>query len=296
MGNRLEGRVAIVTGAGRGIGAATAKLMAAEGALVVVSDLGVNVDGRGEDQGPAAQVVDEIKSAGGKAVASFADVSDYDAAQGIIAAALDTFGGLDILVNVAGILRDRMVFNLTQEDWDAVLAVHARGTFNTTKHASVYWRSQREGTNRRIINFTSGSGLHGAPGQPNYAAAKMAIVGFTYSCANALGKYGVTANCIAPVADTRMIGTIPNADPERMKQLTPENVAPAVVYLASAESSWLNGQIISAFGHEIGLYNRPEVISRIHSKGDWDVDAVFAQMEESFRPLVTKEPATVPAE
>jgi NAD(P)-dependent dehydrogenase (short-subunit alcohol dehydrogenase family) len=266
--------------------------MAAEGASVVVCDLGVTVEGTGNDDSPAAAVVNEIQKAGGKAVANFGNVADHDAAQEIVRTALNEFGRLDILVNVAGILRDRMIFNLNEEDWDVVIGVHLKGTYNTTHHASAYWRSTREEKDRRLINFTSGSGLHGAASQPNYAAAKMGIVGLTYSCANALGKYGVTANCISPVAATRMIGTIPGVDMAKRPDLAPENVAPAVVWLASPESGWLNGQIIAPGGRKIGLYNTPKVIGEINSEGDWDLDDVFKQME-TLRPLLASQPAAV---
>src|SRR5215467_9009738 len=206
----LDGRVAIVTGAGRGIGRSAALLLASEGASVVVNDLGGAMDGTGRDAGPAQQVVDEIASAGGKAVASGADVSDHAAAEELVKTAIGEFGRLDVLVNVAGILRDRMIFNMSEQEWDDVIRVHLKGSFNTSKFASAYWRSLRDETaQHRIINFTSVSGLHGAPGQPNYAAAKMGIVGLTWSCANALGKYGVTANAISPGAQTRMIDSIP---------------------------------------------------------------------------------------
>ena len=208
----LDNRVAIVTGAGRGIGAEIAQLFAANGAKVVVNDLGGSVDGTGGEAGPADDVVSAIKDAGGDAVANYSSVADYDAAEGIVQQALDEFGRLDVLVNVAGILRDRMVFNMTEAEWDAVVDVHMKGTFNTTKYASIYWRANREG-HYRLINFTSGSGLHGAPGQPNYAAAKLGIVGFTYSCANALGRYGVTSNAIGPGASTRMTDTVPEDSP-----------------------------------------------------------------------------------
>lgn len=288
---RLDGRVAIITGAGRGIGASLARTMAAEGCAVVVNDLGGDVDGSGEDTGPAADVVDEIVSAGGVAKANFADVSDFQAAEGIIQSALEEFGQLDVLVNVAGILRDRMVFNMSEEEWDAVIRVHLKGTFNTCKHASVYWRKERRGK-YRVINFTSGSGLHGAPGQPNYAAAKLGIVGFTYSLANSLGPYGVTANAIAPGAATRMTATIPGArergfalgsdDPQR----SPDNIAPPVVYLASEESDWLNGRVIGASGYRISLYNNPEVVREIASPTPWDLDDAFKLIEQSFRPAV----------
>ncbi len=206
----LEGRVAIVTGAGRGIGRSTALLLAAEGASVVVNDLGANVDGSGADATPAQQVVEEIAGAGGKAIVNGADVSDHAAAEDLIKSAIAEFGRLDVLVNVAGILRDRMIFNMSEQEWDDVIRVHLKGSFNTSKFAAAHWRSLREETaQNRIINFTSVSGLHGAPGQPNYAAAKMGIVGLTWSCANSLAKYGVTCNAVSPGAATRMTDSIP---------------------------------------------------------------------------------------
>src|SRR5215469_2965249 len=182
---RLDGRVAIVTGAGRGIGRSVAILLASGGASVVVNDLGVALDGSGQDSGPAHEVVAEIGKAGGKAIASGADISGFSAAEGLIATAIEEFGRLDVLVNAAGILRDRMVFNMTEQEWDDVIRVHLKGTFATTRFASAHWRSLRDETaQNRIINFTSVSGLHGSPGQPNYAAAKMGIVGLTYSSAH----------------------------------------------------------------------------------------------------------------
>ena len=199
----FDGKVAIVTGAGRGIGRSHALLLASEGAAVVVNDLGGGAAGEGADSTPAQQVVDEITAAGGEAIANGADISDPDGAEGLIRAAIDTFGSLDILVNVAGILRDRMIFNMSEQEWDDVIRVHLKGHFNTIKPAAGYWREQRNPEGHyRLINFTSVSGLFGAPGQPNYAAAKMGIVGLTYSCANSLGKYGVTANAISPGAAT----------------------------------------------------------------------------------------------
>ena len=288
---RLDGRVAIITGAGRGIGASLARIMAAEGCAVLVNDLGVDVGGDGEDTGPAAGVVEEIVSGGGVAKANYADVADFEAAEGLIQSALDEFGQLDVLVNVAGILRDRMVFNMSEEEWDAVIRVHLKGTFNTCKHASVHWRKERRG-NYRIINFTSGSGLHGAPGQPNYAAAKLGIVGFTYSLANSLGPYGATANAIAPGAATRMTATIPGARRRGLglaaddSRMSPDNIAPPVVYLASEESDWLNGRVIGASGYRISLYNNPEVVREIASPTPWDLDTAFQLMEQSFRPAV----------
>ena len=287
---RLDERVVIVTGAGRGIGASLSRIMAAEGALLVVNDLGAAVDGTGADRSPAQQVVDEIVAAGGTAVANYDDVSDHVAAEKIVQCALDEYGKLDVLVNVAGILRDRMVFNMSEKEWDDVIAVHLKGTFNTTKFAAIQWRKAREG-HYRLINFSSGSGLHGAPGQPNYAAAKLGIVGFTYSCANSLGPYGVTANAIAPGASTRMTATVPGAqqrqaqnpdDPRR----SPDRVVPPVVYIASAESDWLNGQVLGASGYQVSLYNTPEVIRQLSSTGPMSVDEAFENMERAFRPAL----------
>ena len=291
---RLDGRVAIVTGAGRGIGRSVALLLAGEGASVVVNDIGAALDGSGGDAGPAQQVAVEIADAGGKAVASLADVSDHGAADGLIATAVEQFGRLDVLVNVAGILRDRMVFTMSEQEWDDVIRVHLKGTFNTTKFAAAHWRSVHdESAQNRIINFTSVSGLHGAPGQPNYAAAKMGIVGLTYSCANALGRYGVTANAISPGAATRMTESVPA---ERRRAVTatdaersPDNIAPVVAYLASEQSGWINGQIVSSRGYEVALYNIPQPVITIVGTGPWDVDALAGQMERSFGPALGKD-------
>lgn len=288
---RLDGRVAIVTGAGRGIGASVARLLSREGALVVVNDVGAEVDGSGGDSGPAANLAAEIAEAGGKAIANFADVSDHAAAEALIRAAISEFGRLDVLVNVAGILRDRMVFNMAEREWDDVIRVHLKGTFNTTKFAAAHWRSLREqDAQNRVINFTSVSGLHGAPGQPNYAAAKMGIVGLTYSCANSLAKYGVTVNAISPGAATRMTASIPedkrrrpaSADGER----SPDNVAPVVAYLAGTDSGWINGRILHTAGYQVALYNNPEPVSRIVGTGPWELDTLASQIEQSFGPLL----------
>jgi NAD(P)-dependent dehydrogenase (short-subunit alcohol dehydrogenase family) len=291
---RLDGRVAIVTGAGRGIGRSVAKLLASEGASVVVNDLGAEMDGSGNDAGPAQQVVAEIAEAGGKAVVNGADISSFDAAEALVKGAIDQFGRLDVLVNVAGILRDRMVFNMTEAEWDDVIRVHLKGTFNTTRFASAHWRSLRDETaQNRIINFTSVSGLHGAPGQPNYAAAKMGIVGLTYSSAHSLAKYGVTVNAISPSAATRMIDSIP-AEHRRgrtaaVDERSPDNVAPIVAYLASERSGWITGRVIHSAGYEVSLYNNPEPISRIIGTGPWDdPDALAYQVERAFGAILGK--------
>ena len=291
---RLDGRVAIVTGAGRGIGRSVARLLASEGASVVVNDLGSAVDGSGHDSGPAHDVVAEIAEAGGKAVANGADISVFAAAGNLVQTAIEEFGRLDILVNVAGILRDRMVFNMTEQEWDDVIRVHLRGTFNTTRFASAHWRSLRdESAQNRIINFTSVSGLHGAPGQPNYAAAKMGIVGLTWSSARALGKYGVTVNAISPGAATRMTDSVPT-DRRRTRpevdEWSPDNVAPIVAYLASERSGWITGRIIHSSGYEVSLYSNPEPVVRIVGTGPWQPDALAEQVERSFGPLLGRAP------
>jgi len=286
MPGKLEGKTAIITGAGRGIGREVALLYAREGARVIVNDLGVSVDGEGKDNSPAQMVVDEIKAAGGEALANYADVADMDQAEDLVRTALNEWGKLDILVNVAGILRDRMLFNMTEEEWDAVVRVHMKGTFATSRFASIHWRQARQGG--RLINFTSGSGLFGAPGQPNYAAAKMGIWGFTLSCARALGRYGVTANSIGPGAATRMTATVPqerwNAarladdDPER----SAANIAPPLVYLASDQGDWVTGRCFGISGYRITLYSQIEPQVVLQGNERWTVDALFNRFEQAF--------------
>lgn len=293
---RLDGRVAIVTGAGRGIGAAVAKQMAAEGAHIVVADLGVGLDGSGHDLTPARQVVDDITGHGGAAVCCETNVGDHSSAASLVDFAIETFGRLDVLINAAGILRDRMIFNMSEEDWDSVINVHLKGCFNTTKFASIYWRRLREG-NYRLINFTSIAGLNGNPTQPNYAAAKMGIVGLTMSCANALGKYGVTANCISPGAATRMTESIPEEKlaqfyaetgraPSDDARRSPDSMAPALVYIASESSGWLTGQIIGAQEYRVSLWSQPSIHRQIVSTTPWQLDDLFVQIPRAFQPTV----------
>jgi NAD(P)-dependent dehydrogenase (short-subunit alcohol dehydrogenase family) len=284
--NSLEGRVAIVTGAGRGIGASISRLFAAEGAALVLNDLGGGTSGTGHSSGPAAEMAREINDAGGRAVADDGDVADTATGQRLVDLALEHYGKLDILVNVAGILRDKMIFNLPEEDWDAVVRVHLRGHYSTIRPAAAYWREERNPQGHfRIINFTSDSALQGSPGQPNYAAAKMGIVGLTYSLANALTRYGVTANAIAPGAATRLTaGILDGRDQEFANKLSPDNVAPLVAFLASSETDWLSGRTLGAVGYDVTLWNSPEVVETVSTDGPWELPDLAAKVEKLFRP------------
>ncbi|MFF5272340.1 SDR family oxidoreductase [Streptomyces sp. NPDC000133] len=251
------GRVVIVTGAGRGLGRAHALAFAAEGAKVVVNDLGVGLDGAGgSSPGPARQVVDEIEAAGGEAVAHGGDIATGAGAAGVIAAALDTYGRLDTLVNNAGFLRDRMLVNLDEDDWDAVLRVHLKGHFLTLKHAAAHWRAEtRAGRTpaARVVNTSSGAGLLGSVGQGNYSAAKAGIVGLTLVAAAEMGQYGVEVNAIAPAARTRMTEqtfaetmAAPGEGTGAFDAMAPENVSPLVVWLGSAASDGVTGRVFEA--------------------------------------------------
>jgi len=268
-GRICEGRVAIVTGAGRGIGRAEAIELARQGAKVVVNDLGAEVDGTGASIGPAGEVVDEIRGAGGEAVANGDDVSDWEGAQRLVNTAVETFGRLDVLVNNAGILRDRMLVNMTDEEWDAVIRVHLRGTFAPTRWAATYWRELAkagEQLDARVINTSSASGIYGNVGQANYGAAKAGIAAFTVITAMELRRYGVSVNAIAPGALTRMtenLGAIraaragaeaaatpvPEPDPVR----SPENVAPLVAWLASSQSAGITGRVFNIGGGRLSV-------------------------------------------
>jgi NAD(P)-dependent dehydrogenase (short-subunit alcohol dehydrogenase family) len=255
-----EGRVVIVTGAGRGIGRGHAIEFARQGARVVVNDLGGAVDGSGDDLSPAEQVVEESRGMGGEAVANADNVADWEGAQRLVNTAVEAFGGLDVLVNNAGILRDRMLVNMTAEEWDAVIHVHLRGTFAPAKWAATYWRERsKEGmtNDARIINTSSASGLYGNPGQANYGAAKAGIAAFTLIAAKELGRYGVTANAIAPGARTRMtenlgLGAI-EVKPGEFDAFAPENVAPLVVWLGSEQSRDVTGRVFNVAGGLISV-------------------------------------------
>ena len=305
MGDLLKDKVAVITGAGRGIGRGVAKLMAQEGAKVVVADLGVNVDGSGQDDSPAAQVVREIQDTGGTAVACYENVALMEGGERIVQSAIDNFGKLDIVVTPAGILRDRMVFNMTEQEWDDVIAVHMKGTFTVVKHASILFRQQRSG---RIITFSSTSGLIGNSGQANYGAAKDGIAGFTRVVARDLGRYGVTANAISPAADTRMTGTvseesrairaqrgIAGAGVRSEMRRDPEDIAPFVTWLASDEAGHVNGHVFHVAGGMVGLMNEPEPVKTIHKEGRWDVEEIIRLFPQTLGvELINPAPAQPP--
>jgi NAD(P)-dependent dehydrogenase (short-subunit alcohol dehydrogenase family) len=269
----LDGKTALVTGSGRGIGRGIAIALAHAGAKVVVNDLGASLAGEGGARGPADQVVDEIVKAGGVAAANYGSVADFGQATAMVEQAAKAWGRLDILVHVAGILRDRMLFNMSEAEWDAVIAVHLKGAFNTNRAASIVMREQKGG---RIVNMSSVSAL-GAPGQPNYAAAKAGIIGLTWSTANALAKYGVTANTIMPSGATRMIDSTPRgravfeqtgkwpSEQAVGTERDPDNVAPLVVYLASDAAAHVNGQVFHSFGYGYTLLQQPQALRRLEA-------------------------------
>ncbi len=260
MAGMCEGRVAIVTGAGRGIGREHALMLAQEGAAVVVNDLGAQPDGSGADPGPANEVVAEIEAMGGAAIVNGSDVTDFAEAAAMIDQAVSTFGRLDILVNNAGILRDKMVFSMEESDWDDVVGVHLKGHFCPTRHAAAYWRSQAkagEEVDARIINTASPSGLYGNVGQANYGAAKAGIAGFTLVCALELGRLGVTANCLAPTAMTRLVAPLmggeENISDEVRERLSPRWVASVATWLASPAARHVTGRVFDVRGDTIAM-------------------------------------------
>ena len=259
MAGMCEGRVCIVTGAGRGIGREHALMLAEHGAKVVVNDLGGEMDGSGTaTTGPAQDVVEEIRAMGGEAVSNGDDVSDWAGAQRLVNTAVETFGGLDVLVNNAGILRDRMLTNMTEEEWDAVIKVHLKGTFAPSRHAAAYWRERAkagETNDARLINTTSVSGIYGNPGQTNYGAAKMGIAAFTIISSYELGRYGVTVNAIAPGALTRMTENLGmgQASEEAKAQMAPRWIAPVCTWLASTQSADVTGRVFEASGNVFAI-------------------------------------------
>jgi NAD(P)-dependent dehydrogenase (short-subunit alcohol dehydrogenase family) len=290
-------RVVIVTGAGRGIGRAHALSFAAKGAKVVVNDVGVGLDGSGPDEGPAQQVVDEITAAGGTAVANRDDVADFVGAQRLVEQAVSEFGGLDVLVNNAGFLRDRMLVSLGEQEWDAVVRVHLKGHFAPLHHAAGYWRERSkagEEVDARVVNTSSGAGLLGSIGQANYSAAKAGIAGLTLVAAAELGRYGVRVNAIAPAARTRMTE---QAFADMMTQpgsgfdaMAPENVSPLVVWLGSLESRDVTGRVFEVEGGKITVAECWRHGPSIDKRDRWDPEEIGPVVEKLLADAATPEP------
>ncbi len=288
--NHLEGKVAIITGGAGGIGSGICAAFAQQGAKLVVTDTGGDVEGRAAaDSSRVDAVVERVRAAGGEATGIVGDISDMDFAESVVRCALDTYGKLDILVCAHGILRERMIFNMTEDEWDAVVRVHLKGCFAPTKYASIYWRQAREGG--RIIYFTSDAGIFGSAGQPNYSAAHAGKLGLMRSNASALARYGVTSNCIAPLASTRMTdrgrGVNPSGAAPSLSAggtaMDPANVAPIAVWLASDDAAKVSGRIFGAGGHRVSVYHEP-VQERvlIGTKPMFDIDWLFDNWDETI--------------
>jgi len=286
----VAGKVAIVTGAGRGIGRGIALLLAQEGARVIVCDIGASLDGAGTDAGPAQTVVNEIEKAGGEGIATTTSISDPGNAEKIVAAALDTFGRVDILVNNAGILRDRIFHRMSWSDWSDVINVHLHGSFAMSRACATHFREQNSGS---IVHMTSTSGLVGNFGQANYMAAKMGIVGLSRGIALDMARFNVRSNCIAPFAWTRMIDSIPAETEQakervaRIREMTPEKIAPLTVYLASDRAEGITGQVFSVRNNEIYLFNQNRPIRTIHRSDGWTPEKLDAQLKGAFAPSFT---------
>ena len=293
-GNMLEGKVAVVTGSGRGIGRDIALQMSAQGARIVINDIGASVSGEGNDASPGQQVVDEIKAAGGEAVLSTDSVSDWKAANRIIECAADSFGRIDIVVNNAGILRDRLFFNMSVEEWHAVIDVHLNGTFYVSRAAAPHFKTQQSGA---YVHMTSTSGLIGNLGQANYGAAKLGIVALSRSIAGDMQRYNVRSNCISPFAWSRMIGSIPTETPEqqarvaKLKKLDTAQIAPMVAFLASDAAADVTAQIFAVRGNEIFLMSQPRPVRGMHTSEGWTpetiAERVLPAMKQNFIPMET---------
>ena len=292
MSGMVEGKVVVVTGAGGGIGRDIALAMAKQGARVVVNDIGASVSGEGSDAGPAQRVVDEIKAAGGTAVANTDSVSEPAAAQRIVETAVDTFGRIDVVVNNAGILRDRFFHKMSEPEWDAVIKVHLYGAYYVSRSAANHFKEQGSGA---FVHMTSTSGLIGNFGQANYSAAKLGIAALSKSIALDMQKFNVRSNCIAPFAWSRMIGSIPTeteaekARVERIKQMTPAKIAPIAVYLGSDAAKEVNGQIFAVRNNEIFLISQPRPVRSVHRSEGWTPESVaehaMPALKASFFPL-----------
>ncbi len=296
----LNGKVAVITGAGRGIGREEALLLAKQGAKVVVNDLGGHFDGTGQSRSPAEDVVKEIRAAGGEAVANYESVTDFKSAKRIIECAIDNFGKLNVVVNNAGILRDRMIFNMSEEDWDAVVAVHLKGTFNLARHATSYWREQHKAgnvLNGRLINTSSDSGLLGNAGQGNYGAAKAAVAAMAVIIDREMVRYGVTANAIAPVARTRLtvdatpqtaagMGTVKAGE---WDPFTPAHVAPLIAWLSSDDAKDVHGEVFRVGLGTVWLMQGWHSVAKVSKKGSmWDPAELGAKLKEELGKGVTK--------
>ena len=288
-GRMVEGKVVIVTGSGRGIGAAIVRLMAQHGARVVVNDIGVSLSGEGGDMTPAQEVVNDIRKAGGEAVANYDSVAEFGSAGKIVQCALDSYGRIDCVVNNAGILRDVIFHKMTEDDWDAVLKVMLKGAFNMSRHAADHFRKQESGA---LVHITSTSGLIGAMGQVNYGAAKMALVGLSKNIAVDMQRFKVRSNCIAPVAWTRMTASIPPKDPaaarrmERYQQITAEHNAPLAVFLASDAAAGVTGQIFSVRKNEIFLMSQSRPLRGIHRSEGWTPDTCADHLLPAVKTLL----------
>jgi NAD(P)-dependent dehydrogenase (short-subunit alcohol dehydrogenase family) len=288
----LQGKSVVVTGAGGGIGRDFALAMAAAGAKVLVNDIGTSVKGEGRDAGPAQKVVDEIRAAGGNAVANTDSVADWESANRIVQSAVDSFGKIDVVVNNAGILRDRFFFNMSVEEWRAVIDVHLNGSFYVSRAAAPHFKSQSSGC---YVHMTSTSGLVGNLGQANYSAAKLGIVGLSKSIALDMAKYNVRSNCISPFAWSRMIGSIPTetdeqrARVEKLKSMETAKIAPLAVFLSSDEAKGVTGQIFAVRANEIFLMSQSRPLRSVHRSGGWTAETIATHaipaLKESFYPL-----------